>query len=74
MVQEYADKMANEMIQLLNQIESDRLSYTEERDLLRKTKDRMEKVTVRHLRSHLLPLEIVHCRPRWKSPRRRRSW
>ena len=44
MVQEYADKMANEMIQLLNQIESDRLSYTEERDLLRKTKDRMEKV------------------------------
>jgi hypothetical protein len=38
--------MANEMIQLLTQIESDRLKYTEKRDLLRKTKDRMEKVEI----------------------------
>lgn len=43
-VQEEADRMANDMIQLLTNIESDRLLYTEKRDLLRKTKDRMEKV------------------------------
>mmetsp|Transcript_20554 Transcript_20554/g.28323 ORF Transcript_20554/g.28323 Transcript_20554/m.28323 type:complete len:818 (-) Transcript_20554:135-2588(-) len=42
--QEEAERMANEMIQLLTSIESDRLLYTEKRDLLRKTKDRMEKV------------------------------
>jgi hypothetical protein len=39
-----AEHMANEMINLLTQIESDRLKYTEKRDALKRAKDRMEKV------------------------------
>lgn len=60
-LQEKADKMANEMIQLLTQIENDRLKYTEKRDMLRKTKDRMEKVTHIDVHSSQCSAAIHYC-------------